>query len=149
MPRSSPTSKDELAQAVSRSWPKSTALDAVTPSDMAPRLSPKQNRETPRRVTVRQEGQGERRARQTPTRALITLSPSERPLMSVYGRQPVDAAQLVSHHQTDWRRDQQRTVHEHTVTRAPDERRSERPASQREDPPKQQPERSHGIRYRR
>jgi hypothetical protein len=141
--------KDELAQAVSRAWPKSTALDAVTLSDSAPRLSPQQNRGRQRRVTAQQKGQGERDARQTPPRALITLSPRERPLMSVYGRQPVDAAQLVSHHQINWRRDQQHTGHERTVTRTPDERRSERPASQREEPPTQQPEHRRGIRYRR
>jgi len=138
----------EMAQAVSRAWPKSTALDAITPSNGSPRFSQRGDRGTHRRVPARREGQGENQAQQTPPRAQVSHNCSERPLVSVHRRQPTDAAQVVSYPQTDWRRERQPPVHEQTITRVPAEQRSQRPVASREETPKHQPERSRGMRYR-
>jgi hypothetical protein len=62
---------EELAQAVSRAWPKSTALDAVTGATAALRLSPRQRRGTHNPMAIRREGQGEHQAGHTPPAAPV------------------------------------------------------------------------------
>jgi len=80
--------------------------------------------------------------------SLVVVSRSEHTVRSVHRRHAMDTAQRVSHHQADWRQGQQPLSHEQTMSRAPVERRGERPTSSREEPPTHQPEQSRGIRYR-
>jgi hypothetical protein len=88
--------RDELAQAVSRSWPKATALDAIAPSQDALKYVKQRNNGRNSGTTRQHEGQ------------------------------QIDAAQLVSHRQTDWRREHQRTRPEQIVGHALTERRGDR-----------------------
>ncbi len=139
---------EELAQVVSRSWPKSTALDAITPSDDAARFSQRRENGPQHGVSSRREVQAQSHTVRNPQSSPVVVSPSEYTSQPMHGRHLMDAAQRVSHHQIDWRRERPDPVQEQAVTRTPAERRSEHPASQREETPKQQPERSRGIRYR-
>jgi hypothetical protein len=133
--------REELAQAVSRAWPKSTALDAVTSSDGALRVSYRRGKEPTQGIPQRRQAQG-----LTPTGRSAHPSPSmvgrhEHTAQPEHGRHAMDAAQRVSHHQTEWRRAQQLPTHAQTLTRLPPERRSERPLPPRDETPKHQPER--------
>jgi len=113
--------RDELAQAVSRSWPKATALDAIAPAHDALKY-------VKQRTTGRNRG---------------TTRQPEGP--------QIDAAQLVNHRQTEWRREHQRTRPEQMVGHALTERRGDRvlfPPGHT-DRTEQKPELHKGMGYRR
>jgi ATP-dependent exoDNAse (exonuclease V) alpha subunit len=140
--------KEELAQAVNRAWPKSTALDAVMRSDDASRFSQRREKSAKHRALVLSAAREQHSTVLSLHPVHVSVSHRESTARPGDERHPLDAALRVSHHQTEWRREQQHPRHEQTVARAPAHRRDERPV-----PPgevsQHQPERSHGIRYRR
>jgi hypothetical protein len=74
--------QDELAQAVSRAWPKSTALDAILPSDGSPRMSPWQEKSAKHRALVRSAAQEQHNTVLSPHPAHVSAShrePTARP----------------------------------------------------------------------
>jgi hypothetical protein len=140
--------QDELAQAVSRAWPKSTALDSITLSHDSSRVSHRREKSATPRVLVRSAAQEQHNTVLSLHPAHVSASHREPTARPGDGQLPLDAALRVSHHQPDWRREQQHPMHEQTVARAPAERRDERPVSPGEET-QHQPERNRGIRYRR
>ena len=141
--------QDELAQAVSRCWPKSTALDAVTPPDDGPDQTRGSGEDGPTRG-----GPGGRSWQPQPDTERHLLALPVIVTRSVGHARPVQAldstqqAHAVRQRETDWRGEQTVPIHTQAVTQTPLRLHRERPASQREETPKQQPERSRGIRYR-
>jgi hypothetical protein len=139
---------EELAQAVNRAWPKSTALDAVIRSDDAPRFSQRREKSAKHRVLVQSAALEQHNTVLSPHPVHVSASHSESTARPGDRRHAPDAALRVSHHQPDWRREQQPPLYEQTVARAPANRRDERPVPPSEET-QQQPERSRGIRHRR
>ncbi len=90
--------KDELAQAVSRAWPKSTALDAISPSYGSQRFSQRRENGPIRGGLQRQEAPSRNHTSRSLDPPPVIGSHNEHTSHLVHRRQPMDAAQRVSHH---------------------------------------------------
>jgi hypothetical protein len=142
--------QDELAQAVSRSWPKATALDAVTQSQAA--LQYVKPRDTKRTSGTTRQPDGQQQRETFRERQLPASTPRNLELSQVgHQGQQVDTALLVSHRQSEWRRERRRTRPEQMVVRSLTERQGEQPAQslRHEETSEQKLDRSRGIRYSR
>ena len=143
--------REELSHVVSRAWPKATALDAVAKSEEAPQYT--HLRDNGRNIGAARLYPSQQRIKEPRGSHLVpvtTLGNLTTPSL-VNGQQRNDAARLVSHRQTDWRRERRKLQQEPTVARSHAQQREEHPAHapRQEEAPERKPERSRGLRYSR
>jgi hypothetical protein len=143
--------QDELSHAVSRSWPKATALDAVAKSEDDLKYATQRNNGRNSGATYQHDGHQQLEAFGARQRAPVASPDRLAPTPPGNQRQQIDAALLVSHRQTDWRREQRRTRPEQTVAHSLMEQREARALlpPRHEDRAERKPGLHKGMGYRR